>query len=95
MPHTPAPWRVERLKDEYGLDTNHWHSIDCDSGTGVVAKIEGFGSQPEANARLIAAAPEMLDLLQRLLIEDQLPEHLIDQVDAVVRKAVAIPAQTS
>ena len=53
--HTPGPWRVEA--DRQGLE--------CVVGPkGVVA--DTIGS--EANARLIAAAPELLDALRRVIV---------------------------
>lgn len=60
MKHTAGPWRV---------DNNHgalWVESDCETLTARIAK--GIGKeQDKANARLIAAAPELLEALQDLL----------------------------
>ncbi len=53
--HTPAPWQVER---NYVLDKDRWtvahcYRADCASSDGEV----------EANASLIAAAPDLLALI--------------------------------
>lgn len=62
MKHTPAPWIV--VKDSYDTyvdtaDDKH-HIADCD-GTGMDL------SEAQANARLIATAPELLDSLKWLV----------------------------
>lgn len=58
--YTKGPWRV---------DNNHgylWVESDCEDLTVKVAR--GIGSElDKANARLIAAAPSLLETLQELL----------------------------
>lgn len=61
--HTPGPWRVGPVDD----------TIVTDAAGKEVAAIDGDYNNPdewprmEANARLIAAAPELLDALKRLI----------------------------
>jgi hypothetical protein len=86
MKHTPGPWVVDPAVRQ---------------GFTVYAPKEGFivGTQDEegrygaieseANARLIAAAPDLLALAERIA---RLPEHghylaLIDQASAAIAKA--------
>ena len=86
MKHTPAPWIVDPAVRQ---------------GFTVYAPKEGFivGTQDEegrygaiespANARLIAAAPDLLALAERIA---RLPEHghylaLIDEARAAIAKA--------
>ena len=57
MAHTPGPWRVE---------------VDAKGDVGVYADDYGLICYPvedqyQANARLIATAPEMRELLERIL----------------------------
>ena len=52
--HTPGPWRVE--DDKYILANKK-----------LVAKIVGGPQGKKANARLIAAAPELLEALEFVL----------------------------
>jgi hypothetical protein len=58
--HTPGPWAVSLdhiFRNQSDIFEIHWSSI----GECVAECVHG-----EANARLIAAAPEMLEALQRL-----------------------------
>jgi hypothetical protein len=68
--HTPGPWEVR-----CGQETNRPRAIVApnDTGPGGVGSIVrwngiGFPSSPaaQANARLIAAAPDMLEALQEI-----------------------------
>ncbi|WP_139384302.1 hypothetical protein [Bosea thiooxidans] len=63
--HTPGPWRAE-------LQTTNYRSgaktlcitKDCDTGVAqTIAQIVGIDAR-QANARLIAAAPELLEALE-------------------------------
>lgn len=69
-PHTPGPWRIEQPNDY----TPHiWITAE---GNPSIAKIEtcdyddGLGErltdQDQTNARLISAAPEMLEALETI-----------------------------
>lgn len=64
MSFTPRPWKHRKTSDEFFCQTNHGYAID--GPTSVVAKVEGLGTESEANARLIAAAPDLLAALQEL-----------------------------
>ena len=63
MNHTPGPWRVAPASAYAGAD------INVDAGTnGFVALCGTRGDAvAEANAKLIAAAPELFEALYRLL----------------------------
>ncbi len=95
--HTPGPWHIEPLQDDEG------ESIAiCKAGLGVIAVIEG-GNNPaadgartqgfsydvdQANARLIAAAPEILEALK--LLEGMIEETGDNKHDlAAARAAIA------
>lgn len=79
MTHTPGPWVV--------LNDNHlcWPGIDSGSGTSIViigsdvedddGGVRGRTAQEAlANAHLIASAPVMLNILQRIQPYDLPPE---------------------
>ena len=58
--HTPGPWKIKNGKNYY-----HIH------GEQEVALVENWMNEtPRANARLIAAAPEMHRLLERIANDD-------------------------
>jgi len=57
--HTPGPWRFEQAtKTIRSIPENYWLAT-MDSWDGAV--------NHESNARLIAAAPELFEALERLL----------------------------
>ena len=65
--HTPGPWAVDDLGEDWFLETNHrWGIGAVESPTYRIAKVEGMGHGSEANARLIAAAPELLEAIKRI-----------------------------
>lgn len=64
--HTPGPWKVLRPTGDIGGQDHNWHVTDAEDT--FVAHVFGFNhaidDQSEANARLIAAAPQMLEALE-------------------------------
>ena len=57
--HTKGPWEVEKTGR---FPETNWDN-QVRGGDGMrVALVEGFGNTPDANARLIAAAPELLEI---------------------------------
>jgi hypothetical protein len=67
--HTPGPWRVEWIDDSHGwiLDKvgNYLFEIVTSDEEGLLAS----PAEQVANARLTAAAPTLLTMLERLLRE--------------------------
>ena len=94
MSHTPGPWYVSLTPDR---DEEGWVGPEVyDRDLGVFAVLDGEPetiAQPwsEADARLIAAAPEMLEALERLVEEcgPQIiePDLALEFARAVIRKA--------
>lgn len=58
--HTKGPWKVEKMPDDGGE-----FSIFSNTGIYVALTVGGTDSE-EANARLIAAAPDLLEALEQL-----------------------------
>ncbi len=56
MPHTPGPWKVAPLR-------NRDESFEV-GGVRGCARVYGTDAEAQANASLIAAAPELLDALK-------------------------------
>lgn len=61
MAHTPGPWG---LSNPYRV--KHGTVIDIDKDGGCIVTVWGGINAPIANAKLIAAAPDMLDLLTKI-----------------------------
>lgn len=67
--HTPAPWRVVRANPS--PTTGEW--LIAGAMPGYLAEVRGCGSgDVAANARLIAASPNLLEALQYAI--KQVPE---------------------
>ncbi len=95
--HTPGPWEAKRL------DSHHSH---IQSENGLIARTAlGIDQPPEAlhaNARLIAAAPDMLEALEEARIAlkhcvecmelNSLPESAFRTVRAAIAKATGAVA---
>ena len=58
--HTPGPWTADRTHDDVVM-------VDAGSGSAICDVYGDYSGEREANAALIAAAPEMLAALRRLL----------------------------
>jgi len=71
-PHSPGPWKAVQF-DRWPHDGGKEWTIETQDGAGVLA-VDNSGDNlcinTEANARLIAAAPQMLDLLRALATDD-------------------------
>jgi hypothetical protein len=63
--HTPGPWEI--ANDMYGIGNMKVYGVECKQN-GIRQPIANCGwddrGESEANARLIAAAPEMLEALE-------------------------------
>jgi len=91
--HTPGPWILERCKYK-GLQV---HGTNEENGGQMTAhaKIYDLNSAEitEANARLIAAAPELLEALKesvgRCADDKNCPLWLLEKWQTVINKAEA------
>jgi hypothetical protein len=87
--HTPGPWRYDSREDE---DNNDFeiHTPEFEKWVALV-KSSQVGDSGEANARLIAAAPDLLEALEQVirhgLIEQDGYETVLRQVHSAISKA--------
>lgn len=71
--HTPGPWRVREYlvsNNERAIETAYTHPGSLGTGHKTVAHTHGAAHNADeklANARLIAAAPDLLTLLRSIL----------------------------
>lgn len=63
--HTPGPWKAYRFSDKGGVA--RIAIVGAQPSSLIVAKTCAAEGEDEANARLIAAAPELLEALRGLL----------------------------
>ena len=74
--HTPGPWRIVRTSEytDDPTDTKIQSIQDANGGT-VLYTNSGYFKPTEANARLIAAAPEMLAIIRAYVDGDNGTRH--------------------
>ena len=96
--HTPGPWEV-KIGTEDDDWAHQWPTIEAKNY--VVVGTEGIYQDFDtdmANARLIAAAPDLLEALQDLFEDDM--EHVLmgdgkdDQIEAISKAKAAIAKAT-
>ena len=86
--HAPAPWRIN---NEFGRFVIYAPASDCLE----IARIRTIGDgeddfeECEANAKLIAASPELLELLIDLIENEhyQLNAFTINRIQSAINKA--------
>lgn len=88
--HTPGPWKLSYVGTicigvqnggSYGQMVCNTILPDSDED---YKKEE---SEIIANAKLIAAAPDLLDICQMINASEPLPKHLSDQLEFAIKKA--------
>jgi hypothetical protein len=92
--HTPGPWEVRLAKPEFN-SSDLW--IWSES-TGHVASISAVYSNGHANARLIAAAPDLLKFVKRFDNDrycdaDQINETHSNDCEACIARALIAKAE--
>jgi len=95
MEHTPGNWRIQNASDTYNryqIEANGW---------GIILRCEDTSNESQANARLIAAAPELLEALRSLYYavsdeEDDYPDSQLYHIvmNATKRAQAAIDKAT-
>lgn len=71
--HTPGPWIVDENNATIFANDSRWEDPTA------ICKVDTLpGEETDANARLIAAAPELLEALESLLIYCQCSAHKAD-----------------
>ena len=99
--HTPGPWWLGRDPSHFGSLTSITGGSDSTGGIRSVAEVGGLDiDEAEANARLISAAPDMLEALHDVLRYCVTPSGLPDknkgrtpEQDAAMAKAKAAIAK--
>lgn len=96
--HRPGPWILSETSVVRHGDTKPTQigEIFCNRNNKLIAEIPDYCCQPEdveqdmADARLISAAPELLEALQMAMeIGDQCSRGFLNQFQAKARAAIA------
>lgn len=89
MSHTPGPWEVKRLIDKNGKPYSTLYECHIDLGPCMIWAPVGDAEQ-EANARLIAAAPDLLEACEKAMAEFehwQIYGHCRTRLQEAIKKA--------
>lgn len=81
MTHTPGPWLIDPISDD--------RVILLDNCDGAVGEVVYADTRNPADARLIAAAPDLLAALQTLLDDPYLSDPINNERMAAARAAIA------
>ncbi len=67
MKHTPAPWKVQNPRHFPNKENAHYFIVNGDALVSIMPELQSNRTEEsEANARLIAAAPELLEIVEEL-----------------------------
>ena len=91
--HTPGPWSAKDRDNQIAIPLK---SIDCERIGFSVCFVNGHReNEAKANARLIAAAPELLEALQRLSAQCERMRMLGQSQSNAERNAAAVLAKAT
>jgi hypothetical protein len=76
MTHTPGPWKVEHHRSHLHIATNKGIRLDNEI-------MDANDPTHEANARLIAAAPELLDAAIQALGQMETVSRYVEEVPGI------------
>jgi hypothetical protein len=89
--HTPGPWEIDReVRTSINMGAKHIALVNFYNSPDAERNVSG--EEHEANVRLIAAAPELLDALEMVL--GKMPDwnqagETVQQIKAALAKAGA------
>lgn len=101
--HTPGPWHINTAGsasrgEPFKITEIYVYAPDTQDDTAICADvIDPVTQEPsEANARLIAAAPDLLEALQTIVksLSDQDDEGMIEHAEPMIRARAAIQKAT-
>lgn len=103
--HTEGPWETAKKFDhQHYIEVQHKNLNMPGAASGVVARVtcrQTWQAEQEANARLIAAAPDLLEELTSLLamcerqtdFNDDGDGYMFDRCRAAINKATGMPCE--
>ena len=93
LEHTPGPWKVDNAHISGCINAGGKHVALANFNNSVAPETRVSENEHNANARLIAAAPEMLDALISIVKLHTLPDKTkeIDIAIEAIEKATGKP----
>ena len=85
--HTPGPWK-SRPENK-----GSWTAVVHAAGGECIAVCSSGSADNHANARLVAAAPELLEALQFCLDQMDPDRHTVERIDKAMDRAYAAIAK--
>lgn len=93
--HTPGPWEAREVRTQVGRAFRIGAGEMLEAGKGCCIIYDDYCGNPDnerkANARLIAAAPDLLEIAQEILdrgyVSESIPEERADHL--ALRAAIA------
>lgn len=90
MKHTAGPWNAHYAPAESMSDGREGYVITREGYGGCFAVVRGaLGRSDEANARLIAAAPDMYEALERIVEVGRFTHNTRNYAADIARAALA------
>ena len=93
MKHTPGPWIYEEERTGKGAVSHFIFEGDCEPDTAACIAHVQFINGAEANAKLIAAAPELLEAAKQVVASNKvgIPEedYWLEPLIKAIAKAVS------
>lgn len=89
MSFTPGPWFTTGAMTKYVEAKIGGGLVQEIAAVGPTAADSGYGDQQEANARLIAAAPELLQALEAMVFAAVVHGYEADSMVQVARSVIA------
>lgn len=91
--HTPAPWKLlPKQKHQNFLEVVHTDTKKVGAASEVIARVTHritWSSEQESNARLIAAAPDLLEALEKLARLGNGDQYGNSEGNMIARAAIA------
>ena len=91
LKHTPGPWKLtspEKLQEYILYRPLVWSSKG--EGHGAICEMKFFDQFDEANARLIAAAPEMIEALILVYKTTALTVDIAMEIQDIIERATGL-----
>lgn len=85
--HTPGPWFVAETDDNEGYPETVIRAMDGVAGVSVAVDFPKIFGMRDANARLIAAAPDLLEALRAVVSVADRKTDEFDLAHAAIAKA--------